>query len=128
LRQVVYKAVRELSNMPLMGYELILKGKLMAKGGRKQKHRISEGYLKKVGNQVSLVKKATGTAYTKAGAIGITLSLISPNTIFPDKISKEDIKTSADRVFRGIVKEPLVKTIIEAKEENKIQKQSVDKQ
>lgn len=95
-RNVIYKVARELSALPLMGYELMLKGKLMAKGGRKQKYRIAEGYLKKVGDQVSLVKTGKGTAYTKSGAIGITLSLITPNTIFPDKVDKKDIYAAAE--------------------------------
>jgi len=115
-RNVVYRAARELSEMPLMGYELMLKGKLMAKGGRKQKHRVSEGYLKKVGGQIGLVRTAKGTAYTKSGAIGITLSLIPPNTVFPDKISKEDISNAAEgktkappAMIKAEIKEPSVK-------------------
>ena len=98
-RTVVYRTIRELTDLNLMGFELLLKGALMGKGGRKQKYRVPLGYMKKVGNQTNLVKEAKSTAYTKAGAIGVTLKIIPPNIVFPDKISKEDIENAVKKVL-----------------------------
>ncbi len=101
-RQVFTKAVAELSTLPLMGFELMFKGTLMAKGGRKQKYRFPFGYMKKGGDQKKFVIEGKGDAHTKAGAIGVTLRIIPPNVVFPDKISKDDIKNAVNRVYRGI--------------------------
>jgi small subunit ribosomal protein S3 len=98
-RSVVYKAVKELTATNLEGFELLVKGKLMAKGGRKQKYRVPFGYMKKAGDQVSKVKVGTGAAYTKSGAIGITLKLIPPGTVFPDKISKDEILDRVNKLY-----------------------------
>lgn len=91
-KQVAYKEVKNLSDMPIMGFELIFKGKMLSKGGRKQKYRFVSGYLKTVGDQVKLVRAIKATANTRSGTIGIILRLVPPTTIFPDKIGKEDIE------------------------------------
>jgi len=117
-RLVAYRGIKDLYTLPLMGFELLIKGKLMAKGGRKQKYRVASGYMKKVGAQLHLVKEGKGTAYTKAGAIGITLRLIPPNTIFPDKISKDDIYNAANKLYKEM-------TDIEQKAVEKIDKEFV---
>lgn len=96
-KQVAYKEVKNLSDMPIMGFELIFKGKMLAKGGRKQKYRFVSGYLKTVGNQTNLVRAIKGTAYTRSGAIGVILRLVPPSTIFPDKIGKEEIEEAAKK-------------------------------
>lgn len=89
-KSVVFRTVREINEAGAQGIELVLKGKLSGKGGRKRKHRIVNGYMKKVGNQVKLVDSAKASAYPKAGAIGIKLSIIKPDVIFPDKVSITD--------------------------------------
>ncbi len=96
-KQVAYKEVKNLSDMPIMGFELIFKGKMLAKGGRKQKYRFVSGYLKTVGDQVKLVKAIKATANTRSGTIGIILRLVPPTTIFPDKIGKEDIERAVKK-------------------------------
>jgi len=101
-RSVVYKTVRELTASELEGFELLVKGKLMAKGGRKQKYRVAFGYMKKVGDQVSKVNVGTGAAYTKSGAIGITLKLIAPGTVFPDKIGKTEILAKVNELYASM--------------------------
>lgn len=101
-RSVVYRAVRELMATEFEGFELLVKGKLMAKGGRKQKYRVTYGYMKKVGDQVSKVNVGTGTAYTKSGAIGITLRIIPPGVVFPDKIGKEEILAQIDALYASM--------------------------
>lgn len=90
-KQVAFRAVKNLSELPIMGFELIFKGKMMSKGGRKQKYRFISGYLKVIGNQTKLLKETMASAYTKSGAIGVRLKLVPPNVIFPDKIGEKEI-------------------------------------
>jgi len=90
-KQVAYKAVKNLSELPIMGFELIFKGKMMSKGGRKQKYRFVSGYLKVIGDQTKFMKEAIAPAYTKSGAIGVRLKLVPPNVMFPDKIGEKEI-------------------------------------
>jgi len=85
-KSVAFRTIRDINEAGAQGVELILKGKLSGKGGRKRKHRVVQGYMKKVGNQVKLVDMAKASAYPKAGAIGIKLSIIRPEVIFPDKL------------------------------------------
>lgn len=93
-RSVAFRTVRDIVAAGAQGVELTLSGKLSGKGGRKRKQRIFEGYMKKVGAQTDLVDYAKKTAYPKAGAIGVKLRIIHPDTKFPDK---------AD--FEGLIKE-----------------------
>jgi len=89
-RSVSYRVARDVMNAGAQGVELLLKGKLAGKGGRKRKLRIAEGYMKKVGHQAKLVDSAKATAYPKAGAIGISIRIVRPETVFPDKIRIAD--------------------------------------
>lgn len=92
-RSIAYRTVRDIVNANAQGVELILSGKLTGKGGRKRKQRIAHGYMKKVGGQVDLVDYAKATAYPKAGAIGIKLRIVRPETVFPDKVRiKEELE------------------------------------
>ncbi len=88
-RSVAYRTIEDIMNAGAQGVELVLKGKLAGKGGRKRKERIAVGYMKKAGAQSELVEFAKGDAYPKAGAIGVKLRIIKPNIVFPDKV---DIK------------------------------------
>ena len=88
-RSIAYKLVKDVIDSGAQGVELVVKGKLSGKGGRKKKVRIAYGYMKKLGAQTKLVDYAKAAAYPKAGAIGIRLRIIHPEVIFPDKV---DIK------------------------------------
>ena len=86
-RSVTYKTVEDIIRAGAQGVELMIRGKLSGKGGRKMKQRIAKGYMKKAGGLTSLVDYAKGDAYPKAGAIGVKLRIIRPNIVFPDKIN-----------------------------------------
>ncbi|MFH1257183.1 MAG: 30S ribosomal protein S3 [Candidatus Diapherotrites archaeon] len=98
-RSIAYRVVNDISMAGAQGVELVVSGKLTGKGGRKKRVRIAQGYMKKVGDQASLVDYAKTTAYPKPGAIGIKLKLVRPETIFPDKVNIIEIiraKKAAD--------------------------------
>lgn len=94
-RSVAYKLVKDVVDNGAQGVELVVKGKLSGKGGRKRKVRIAYGYMKKLGAQTKMVDFAKAASYPKAGAIGIRLRIIHPEIIFPDKV---DIK----KIIQGI--------------------------
>jgi len=90
-RSVAFRSVEDIMNAGAQGVELVLKGKLAGKGGRKRKERTAKGYMKKSGGLAELVDYAKGDAYPKAGAIGVKLRIIRPGTVFPDKIGIGEI-------------------------------------
>ena len=108
-KSVAFRTAEDTLRRGAMGIDLVLKGKLTGKGGRKMKHRISKGYMKKAGHLTELVDYAKGTAYTKAGAIGIKLRIIRPGTIFPDKISIKEI------IEKSKAKAEAAKNVVEVK-------------
>ena len=85
-RSVIYKILKDVVDAGAEGIEIIAKGKLTGKGGRKRKVRVIYGYMKKVGDQIKLVDYGRADAYTRAGAIGLKVRIVRPNTMFPDKI------------------------------------------
>jgi small subunit ribosomal protein S3 len=93
-RSVAYRSIKDILSANAQGVELVFKGALAGKGGRKRKQRIAVGYMKKIGHQRKFVDTAKVPCYPKAGAIGIKLSIIHPNVIFPDKINVNDVMTN----------------------------------
>jgi small subunit ribosomal protein S3 len=103
-RSVSYRMIKDIMDSGAQGVELIVKGKLSGKGGRKRQQRVAIGYLKKRGYQSRYVDKFKAAAYPKAGAIGITLSIVHPDVIFPDKIDVNEV-IAATRVVAEEVTE-----------------------
>lgn len=90
-RSVSFRIIKDIMSNGAQGVELVFKGKLAGKGGRKRKQRIALGYMKKIGDQAKFVDTAKAAAYPKAGAIGIKLSIIHPDVVFPDKIDVNEV-------------------------------------
>jgi small subunit ribosomal protein S3 len=86
-RRIAYKALRAVMSSGAMGVEIILAGKIVGKGGRARSEKYLEGYMRKVGDSVKLVKVGSTQAYLKAGVIGVTVKIVPPDTKFPDNIS-----------------------------------------
>ncbi|MFH1234717.1 MAG: hypothetical protein V1493_03830, partial [Candidatus Diapherotrites archaeon] len=91
-RSVASRSVDDIMHAGAQGVELIFKGKLAGKSGRKRKERLAKGYMKKAGAQSALVDYAHGAAYPKVGAIGVKLRIIRPDVVFPDKRRIEDLR------------------------------------
>ena len=108
-RSVSYRMIKDIMDSGAQGVELIVKGKLSGKGGRKRKQRIAIGYLKKRGHQSKYVDKFKAAAYPKAGAIGITLSIIHPEVIFPDKIDVNEVIAGVKGIKEEVVEQETTK-------------------
>jgi small subunit ribosomal protein S3 len=100
-RSIAFRTVKDAMDAGAQGVELVVKGKLSGKGGRKRKQRVAYGYLKKIGHQARMVDFAKAAAYPKAGAIGIRLKIVRPDVIFPDKV--DVLKVIRD--IKGVEKE-----------------------
>ena len=127
-KRVAYRAVKNLSDLPIMGFELIFKGKMMSKGGRKQKYRFVSGYLKAVGDQTKLVKFAMGTANTRSGTIGIRLKLVPPNVVFPDKVGKIEISSAIEKINKKEAQKSLEELQTTEKKEEATEKETTKKE
>ncbi|RLI91597.1 MAG: 30S ribosomal protein S3 [Candidatus Altiarchaeales archaeon] len=100
-RKVVYKALRAIMNAGAKGAEIIISGKIVGKGGRARAEKYSQGYMKKAGDSVNLVRVGSTQAYLKAGIIGVTVKIVPPDTVFPDQINvkpKEEVEEEKGEV------------------------------
>ncbi len=88
-RRVIHTAAKEIMENGALGTEIIVKGKLAAKGARAKKMKVMLGYLPKSGDVTRLVDEAKIAAYPKYGAIGVTVRLVKPGTVFPDRAVKK---------------------------------------
>jgi small subunit ribosomal protein S3 len=86
-RRIAYKAVRAVMSSRARGVEIILAGKIVGKGGRARVEKYLEGYMKKAGDSLKLVRIGSTQAYLKAGVIGVTVKIVPPDTRFPDQIT-----------------------------------------
>lgn len=143
-RSIAYRLIKDAMDAGAQGIELVVKGKLSGKGGRKRKQRIAFGYMKKLGYQARMVDFAKVAAYPKAGAIGIRLRIIHPDVVFPDKIDAEKVikamkelkkelveQTEEKATVKDIVVEAKVETVADKKEtktETKVVKETEDKE
>ena len=84
-RRMMHSMVKSIMDAGAVGCEIVVGGKLAAKGGRAKSFRTIAGYLPKSGEPARWVKEAKLTAYPKAGAIGVQVRIAPPDVAFPDK-------------------------------------------
>lgn len=81
-----HKALSNVMNSGALGVEILISGKVPS--ARAKTWRFYQGYLKKCGDiAVSKVRVAYTVANLKSGTIGIKVSIMTPDTELPDKIS-----------------------------------------
>lgn len=90
-KSVVYSALRQIKNAGAIGAEIVAKGNTAGKGQRKRKSRFFFGYMKKAGDQKDLVSFEKRTTFPGLGTIGIRLRIVSPDTMFSDKVDVSEI-------------------------------------
>ena len=88
-RKIVQQTLKSILENGAIGAEIIISGKLAAKGARAKVMRKSIGYMPKAGNTTKLVKYGTATAYPKYGAIGVKVKIVPQGTVFPDRELKK---------------------------------------
>ncbi len=90
-RRMMHFMVKSIMKAGATGCEVVISGKLGAKGGRAKTFRSMAGYLPKAGEPARWVRQAHVTAYPKAGAIGVTVKVAPPDVEFPDKKKEEPL-------------------------------------
>ncbi|MCL4411178.1 30S ribosomal protein S3 [Candidatus Marsarchaeota archaeon] len=94
-RKIIQFTLKSIMENGALGAEIIISGKLAAKGARAKSIRKSVGYIPKAGDVINLVNKGVATAYPKYGAIGVVVRIVPPGTVFPDReIKKVEIPRS----------------------------------
>lgn len=89
-----HKAMADVMGAGALGVEILISGKVPST--RAKTWRFYQGYLKKCGDiAVSSVKVAYSVANLKTGAIGVKVSIMTPDTVLPDRIKVIKETTSA---------------------------------
>jgi len=91
VKQAISFTLREIMAAGAIGVEIIVAGKVVGKGAKAKVLRARAGYLKKSGEIMKLVREGKFTAYPRAGAIGVTVKIVPPGTVFPDKVDVSQI-------------------------------------
>lgn len=91
-RSLMHSTIRDIMLNGALGAEVVASGKLAAKGARAKNIKVRLGYLPKAGDVTNLVDEAQVAAYPKYGAIGITVRIVQPGTVFPDRVIKKDVE------------------------------------
>jgi small subunit ribosomal protein S3 len=84
-RKIMQFTLKSIMENGALGAEIIIRGKLAAKGARAKTVRKSVGYIPKAGDVTNLVLVGDATAYPKYGAIGVRVRIVPPGTVFPDR-------------------------------------------
>ncbi|MFH0713014.1 MAG: 30S ribosomal protein S3 [Candidatus Micrarchaeota archaeon] len=79
-------ALREIMSAGAIGAEIRAAGKLVGKGGKAKSTTIRAGYLKKSGEESKKMHVGHFVANLKAGIVGITVKIASPDTVFSDRV------------------------------------------
>ncbi len=86
VKQAIRMTLREVMSAGAVGCEIRVAGKLVGKGGKAKVISMRQGFLKKSGDLIKLVREYKCTIYPPAGAIGISVRILPPDMALPDKI------------------------------------------
>ena len=121
-KSIGYKTLQDILTAGALGAEIVISGKVPS--ARARSWRFKAGHLKKSGYIASdKVKKAVAQAKLKSGIVGVKVSIMTPDTVLPDKIlildknmqlvEKKPEKVTIETV--AVIKEPE-----KAKESNEV--------
>ena len=89
-KSAVYRALRDVMGSGAIGIEIVISGKIPSSRSRSWKFK--DGYFKKSGDiALNKVKRAIVQAKLKTGVVGIKVSILPGDVIFPDKMTLKDI-------------------------------------
>jgi len=89
-RRAIFWSLRRIIDSGAIGCEVILKGPLRSARSRFEK--VVEGYVPKSGDPaLRNVRTATIHVKMKRGVIGVTVNIVPPEAIFPDKVKLDDL-------------------------------------
>lgn len=78
VRPTVHAALKKIMDAKALGCEIVVSGKIVAKGGKARSIRVAAGYLPKAGDLTRLVRKGDVVARPKYGAVNVRVSITPP--------------------------------------------------
>lgn len=91
IKPVMRLALEEIMHAGALGAEIRVAGKVVGKGGKAKTFTVRKGFLKKSGEAKRLVLVGHYVAYLSAGAVGIKVLIVHPDTVFYDSKKKEKL-------------------------------------
>jgi len=89
-RRSIFWSLRRIMDSGALGCEIILKGPIRSARARFEK--VSEGYIPKAGEPSKrYLRHATIHVKQKRGMLGVTVNIVPPEAVFPDKVSLADL-------------------------------------
>lgn len=107
-KRAMQRALDKIKRSGAMGAEILIKG-TVRKGLKARQERVFFGYMKKSGDSVKNIREAKTQAHLKQGVLGITVRIVPPNVVFPDKINIGDFiqrAKVADQPSKKVEEEP----------------------
>lgn len=127
-RRMMHYMAKNIMDSGAIGTEIVVGGKLSAKGGRSRSFRTLLGFLPKAGEPTRLVKRAHVTAYTKGGAIGVLVQIAPKGVQFPDKKKLEvEEKSKTEEVNRVREEQPKKQEQFKKEEVKKVEEKKAEK-
>jgi small subunit ribosomal protein S3 len=84
-RRTGFWALNQIMRAGALGAEIVIRGKLTSQRHRYEKYK--EGYIIRSGDpSIKMVRKAVTSVQLKQGLIGISLKIIPPGAVFPDRV------------------------------------------
>jgi small subunit ribosomal protein S3 len=78
IRPTVHAALKKIMDAKALGCEIVVSGKIVAKGGKAKSLRVAAGYLPKAGDLTKLLKTANVVARPKYGAVNVQVTITPP--------------------------------------------------
>jgi small subunit ribosomal protein S3 len=90
-KRLIRFSLHDIMNSGAIGAEIRIAGKVIGKGAKARVLTARAGYLKKSGMLDKFVRVGRATAYPRAGAIGVTVKIIPPGTVFSERSLSEKL-------------------------------------
>ena len=125
-KSIGYKVLQSIIDAGALGAEIVISGKIPS--ARARRWRFSDGYLKKSGHKELYIIEGRSTATLKSGIIGISVTIMPPGVMLPDKINfiEQSPKLVEEKIQEEVKEEKKEKkekkeVKVEVKEEKKEQ-------
>jgi small subunit ribosomal protein S3 len=111
-RRVAYTALRRIMGAGAQGVEVTISGKI--RGSRSACAKFTDGYIKRCGEpSIRFVREGFAAVQLKPGVLGISVRIMPPNIVLPDKvdiIKVEVEETAVDAVVEDLESEEAVES------------------
>ncbi len=90
LRGLLYRTLNNVLDGGALGGEIVVGGKLGAKGAKARTIKVMKGFVPKAGDPARYVRRYHYPAVTKSGIVGVSVAITPPDIELPDKPKAEE--------------------------------------